>query len=250
MELGLGGKVAIVTGGANGIGRATCEALAQEGARVVVADIEGTVADDVAGRIRRAGGDAISVETDVARSRDVRRMIATAIDHYGRLDILHNNAMYYVRKSALAHSEREWGRTLRVGVTAYWLASKLAIPHMIRAGGGVIVNTSSVVSLRGFPLHPAYGASKGGIDALTRELAVEYGPQGIRVVSIQPGSIATRLMDLLTKEEQDAFAATIPLGRIGSPIDIANAVLFLVSDAASYISGTALVVDGAWLPKP
>jgi NAD(P)-dependent dehydrogenase (short-subunit alcohol dehydrogenase family) len=241
------GRVSIVTGAGNGIGRATARRLAAAGGRVVAADIEADSAAETVRLIREAGGTAAASPTDVGRPADLEAMVRLAVETYGRLDILHNNAFWAVLKDAVAHSEEEWDRTMAVIVKGAWYASKLAIPHLLRAGGGAIVNTASVHSVVAFPAYPGYDAAKAALLGLTRNLAVEYGPRGIRVNAVLPGGIDTRVWDPGGQAGRDAFAAGVPLRRLGRPEEIASAVLFLVSDEASYVNGAALVVDGGWL---
>jgi NAD(P)-dependent dehydrogenase (short-subunit alcohol dehydrogenase family) len=241
------GRVAIVTGAGNGIGRATARRLAAAGGRVVVADVEADSAAETVRLIREAGGRATASRTDVSSAPDLEAMVGLAVETYGRLDILHNNAFWAVVKGAAEHAEAEWDRTMAVIVKGAWYASKLAIPHLLRAGGGAIVNTASVHSVVSFPGYPAYDAAKAALLGLTRNLAAEYGPRGIRTNAVLPGGIDTRVWDPGGQAGRDAFAAQVPLRRLGRPEEIASAVLFLVSDEASYVNGAALVVDGGWL---
>jgi len=222
-----------VTGAGNGIGRATALRLAQAGGKVVVADIEADSAQETVRIVKSHGGEAVASPTDVGKPADVERLVQLAVETYGRLDILHNNAFWFALKDAVEQTEAEWDRTMAVCIKATWYASKLAIPQMIRAGGGAIVTTSSVHSLVSFPKHPGYDAAKAALCGLTRQLAVEYGPRGIRVNAVLPGGIDTRVWASSGQEGKDAFAATVPLRRLGRPEEIANAVLFLVSDEAS-----------------
>lgn len=240
------GKVAIVTGAGNGIGRATALRLAQAGGKVLVADVEADSAEETVRLIRSEGGDAMASHTDVGKTADLNAMVRRAVEAYGRVDILHNNAFWLALKDAVEHTEEEWDRTMAVCLKATWYASKLVIPHLLQAGGGAIVNTASVHSLIGFPKHPGYDAAKAAICGLTRQLAAEYGPRGIRVNAVLPGGIDTRVWGTAGQTEKDAFAATVPLRRLGRPAEIASAVLFLVSDEASYVNGASLVVDGGW----
>ena len=240
------GKVAIITGAGNGIGRATAVRLAHAGGKVVVADIEADSAEQTVRLIESRGGQAVACLADVGRTSDLEAMVGLAVETYGKLDILHNNAYWSALKDAVEQTEEEWDRTMAVCLKAIWYTSKLALPHMIRAGAGAIVNTASVHSLRSFPKHPGYDAAKAAVCGLTRQLATEFGPRNIRVNAVLPGGIDTRAWDASGQEGRDAFAALVPLRRLGRPEEIASAVLFLVSDEASYISGASLVVDGAW----
>ena len=240
------GKVAIVTGAGNGIGRATAVRLARAGGKVVVADIEADSAEETARIITSQGGEAVVCPTDVGKTPDLESMVRLTMETFGKLDILHNNAFWLCLKDAVEQTEEEWDRAMAVCLKATWYASKLAIPHMVRGGGGAIVNTSSVHSLISFPKHPGYDAAKSAICGLTRQLATEFGPQNIRVNAVLPGGIDTRVWAASGQEGKDAFAAVVPLRRLGRPEEIASAVLFLVSDDASYINGVSLVVDGGW----
>jgi NAD(P)-dependent dehydrogenase (short-subunit alcohol dehydrogenase family) len=250
----LAGKVAIVTGAASGIGRATALALAREGAAVVVADLNADGAKRVAGEIEAAGGRAVGQAADVSSEPSVVAMVAAAVDRFGGLDVLHNNAALVDpavmgadgEVTALALDTFE--RTLAVNLRGPLLGCKHAIPRMLERGGGAIVNTSSASGLTGDLVRTAYGVSKAGLDALTRYVATQYGKRGIRCNSIAPGVIAT-----------PALAANVPppliavyershlTPRLGRPEDIAEVVVFLASDAAAFITGQVLSVDGGLL---
>lgn len=241
----LAGKVAIVTGSASGIGRATAIRFAQEGASVVVADINrkgGTVCVE---EFVASEGNAMFVETDVGKESDLINLIDTTMAEYGGLDILHNNAFWTKAGSALNARVEDWNRTLEVNLSAVWLASKLAIPHLLESNSGVILNTASVHSIVGFAGHAAYQASKGGVLSLTRALSLELAPK-VRVIAIIPGSISTPAFQDVPAGENEAFLKDVPMGRIGQPEEIANVALFLASDEASYITGTGIVVDGGY----
>lgn len=240
------GKVAIVTGSGNGIGRASAIRLAQAGGKVVVADIERESADETVRLVTDQGGVAVSSHTDVSDTSQIDAMVQLALDTFGQLDILHNNAFWFAMKGAVDHTEDEWDTTMAVSLKSFWYASKLAIPLMLGAGGGAIVNTASVHSIRAFPRHPGYDTAKSAICGLTRQLAVDYGPEGIRTNAVLPGGIDTRIWAPYGEEGKEAFAKTVPLRRLGRPDEIASAVLFLVSDEASYINGESLLVDGGW----
>ena len=242
------GKVAIVTGAASGIGEATAKRLAEEGASVTVADIDETNGKRVTGEIKAAGGDAFFVRTDLSRTPQIERMIDRTEQHFGRLDILHNNAIAFQHGSATELDETGWDLTLNVGLKAVFLAAKSGIPVMRKTGGGVIVNTGSVHSLVSFATCTAYDSAKAGILGLTRVLALDYGPD-IRVNAVLPGAILTPLWDNLEvpEKERRRYADMVPAKRLGYGDDIANAVLFLASDEASFVTGTHLVVDGGLL---
>lgn len=242
------GKVAIVTGAASGIGEATAKRLAQEGAAVAVADVDEENGRRVAGQIEAAGGQALFVRTDLSRSAQIRRMVERTERRFGRLDILHNNAIWFRHGPATELDEKDWDLTVAVGLKAAFLAAKYGIPAMRRTGGGAIVNTASVHSLVSFATCTAYDSVKAGLLGLTRVLALDYGPD-IRVNAVLPGAILTPLWDKLAvpPKERRRYAQMVPAKRLGTGEDIANAVLYLASDEASFVTGTSLVVDGGLL---
>jgi NAD(P)-dependent dehydrogenase (short-subunit alcohol dehydrogenase family) len=243
--------VAIVTGGAGGIGSATCGALAREGAAVVVLDIEGERAEEVVSTIESTGGTAIASVTDLSSEDEIASVVATTVERFGRLDILHNNAAltdsdFLDRDRAVTELDIDvWDRTLDVNLRSQMLMSKHAIPEMVRSGGGSIVNMSSGAALSGDRTRTAYGVSKAGVHALTMYTATSHGKGGIRVNTVVPGLIIT-----------DAVRAHIPpdmlsqLGRatltphLGEPADIAHLVVFLASDESRYITGQMITIDG------
>ncbi|MDQ4076113.1 MAG: SDR family oxidoreductase [Chloroflexota bacterium] len=239
----LAGKVAIITGAASGIGRATAKRFAEEGARVVVADINEVGGQEVVQEIREEGSEASFIRTDVGSEADLQRMIDFAVEQYRGLDILHNNAYWTDAKRTLDTTLENWHRTLDVCLRAAFLASKFAIPHMRARNGGVILNTASIHSIVGVPGYAAYQAAKGGLMSFTRALSLEVAPD-IRVVAILPGAIDTPAVGIGEPQVLDELIASIPLGRMGTPEEIANTALFLASDEASYITGTGVVVDG------
>ena len=250
----LEGRAAIVTGAASGIGRATAAALARAGASVLIADLRGDGAEAVAQEIQAQGGRAHAQQVDVAEEASVAAMVEAACTHFGRLDILHNNAAdsdpaLQSRDRELVDMETEvWDRALRVNLRGPMLGCKHAIPKMLEQGGGAIVNTSSAASLVGDLARPAYGASKAGLDALTRYVATQYGKRGIRCNSIAPGVIETPALAANVPAEQIAIYARSHLTtRLGSPDDIARAVVFLASTDAAFITGQTLCVDGGML---
>lgn len=251
----LEGKVAIVTGGASGIGRATALAFAREGARVVVADIdapgaEATVAQ-IAARAEAGGTAAVAVRADVSDPDDCARIVQTAVDTFGGLHVLFNNAGIIRRTTALDLDVEEWDRVMAVNVRSVFLMCKHAIPAMTE--GGSIVNTGSGWGLKGGGNAISYCASKAAVVNMTRALAIDHARAGIRVNSVNPGDTDTPMLRDEARqlgEDWAAFesdAADRPMGRSGTPDEIAQAVLFLASDAASYITGSALVVDGGGL---
>jgi NAD(P)-dependent dehydrogenase (short-subunit alcohol dehydrogenase family) len=246
------GKVAVVTGGAHGIGRATAQAFAQDGASVIVSDY----LDDginVAREIGAAGGEAAFVTADVSSAEAVQRLIADAEERYGRLDYLFNNAGIEGEQGLTADASLEnWHRVIAVNLSGVFFGMKYAIPAMLRAGGGAIVNNASVAGLVGFAGIPAYTASKGGVVQLTRTAALEYATQGIRVNCVCPGVIDTPMIQRFTHDDPDAVAAMMqmePIGRLGRPEEIADTVLYLCSDAASFITGAAIPVDGGFVAR-
>ena len=236
-------KVALITGSASGIGRATAELFSRQGARVVVADINETGAAETVENIRKASGEAFFVKTDVGEMASVKAMVKVALDRYNRLDIVHSNAAAYVLGNATETSEEDWDRTLDVCLKATWMIARVALPHMLANGGGTFVITGSVHSIRGYPLHAAYQASKGGLLALTRSLAADYAPS-IRVNAILPGAVETGLWSGFSESDRVKVAKMCPLRRNGQPEDVAQAALFLASDMSDYMTGTYLVVDG------
>ncbi len=245
----LEGKVAVITGAGGGIGRVAALRFAAEGARVVVADLDGGRAASVAAEIDAAGGTATAVTVDVADEAEVGAMVGAATSTYGRLDVLFNNAGIFPDDDGgvLDTPPGTWARVMDVNLKGVWLGCRAAVPAMLESGGGSIVNVASFVALMGAATAQiAYTASKGGVLALTRELAVEYARQGIRANSICPGPIETPLLAELLADpaRRQRRLVHIPLGRFGRPEEIAAAALFLASDEASFVTGSALVVDG------
>ena len=242
------GKAAIVTGGASGIGRATARILAREGAAVCIADVDADGGRQVVDEIAAEGGEAIFVRTDVGVRADVIDMFERTEEAFGRVDIVHNNAIRVRDGAATELDERDWDATLNIGLKAIFLAAKYGIPIMRKTGGGTIINTGSVHSLVSLPTCTAYDAAKAGVLGLTRTLAIDYGPD-IRVCAVLPGAILTPLWDGAPEEDRRHFAQMVPAKRLGTGEDVANAVLFLASDEASFITGTALTVDGGLLAR-
>ncbi len=241
------GKVALVTGGASGIGRASAQAFARAGASVVIADISVDGGEETAALIKAAGGDAIFMPADVSQAPAVAALIQRIIERYGRLDFAHNNAAVEGAIAPTAdYPEEDWDRTINVNLKGTWLCMKYEIQHMVRQGGGCIVNTASVVGLVGTPGIPAYCAAKGGVVQLTRAAALEYARAGIRINAVCPGAIQTPMLNRLLAQPgaETGMMASIPLGRIGQPEEVASAVIWLCSDAASYVTGHLMIVDG------
>ena len=246
----LAGRVAIVTGGAQGIGGATARKLAAEGARVLIADIDEAAMDANAARICAAGGTVATLHADVSDRAQNQRMVETALDAWGALHILVNNAYSgdaEMQGSAVEVPEAAWNRGLAILMTAYFLGVKHAVPAMQAAGGGAIVNLSSVHGLLMAPRRLVYEAGKSAVIGMTRQMAIDFGPLGIRVNAICPGHIVTERIAPQWEAHPDGlayFARHYPARRTGVPEDIANAICFLCSDEASFITGQALAVDG------
>lgn len=249
----LEGKRALITGGASGIGRATALLFAREGAAVAVADRDEEGGQETAERIRKGGGRAIFVPCDVTIEADCRRAVQTTVEELGGLDILFNNAGIIRRATVLELSEEDWDRVMAVNIKGIFLMSKYAIPIMAAGGGGVIINTASGWGLKGGRHAVAYCASKAAVVNMTRAMALDHGAQNIRVNCVCPGDTDTPMLrdearQLGEPEERFlAEAASRPLQRVGTPEEVAQAVLFLASDAASFVTGAALVVDGGGL---
>ncbi len=239
----LAGKVAIITGAASGIGRATARLFASEGAAVTVVDIADAGGQETVAMIEKAGGRGLFVHADVAMTSEVQAMIETTVKQFGRLDILHNNAFWTVARPAVEQSEDEWDRTLAVCLKGPFLGSKYAIPHMLKNGAGVIINTASVHSIIGLRGYAAYQAAKGGLLSLTRSLAADYAPH-IRVNAILPGGVLTPAQRIAPPAQVQTTEVKNPLRRFAQPEEIAEVALFLASDASSYVTGAGIVVDG------
>lgn len=245
----LDGKVAVITGAGSGIGRVAAMLFAAEGAKVVVADVVGDHAGSVADEIVAGGGSALAVTVDVSDESQVEAMVAAAVNGFGGLQVLFNNAGIFPDDDGgvLDTPPETWQRVMEVNLKGVWLGCRAAVPAMLASGGGSIINVASFVALMGAATAQiAYTASKGGVLAMTRELAVEYARQGIRANSLCPGPIETPLLAelLADPERRQRRLVHIPIGRFGRPEEIAKAALFLASDDASFITGSALVVDG------
>ena len=240
-------KVMVVTGGGSGIGQAAALRCAREGARVMIMDIVEAGGLETEKALRDHGGEGFFLCADVTKEPDWRKLTSAVEDRYGRLDVLFNNAGSNLAKPVTDLTEEEWDGLLDLNLKGVFLGTKHAIPLMLKAGGGSIINTASTFGLIGFPKMPAYCASKGGVVALTRQLALDYARQNIRVNCICPGPTLTpRIRQYLERGSVAAedILTGVPMGRFAQPEEIAATVLFLASDEASYITGTALVVDG------
>jgi NAD(P)-dependent dehydrogenase (short-subunit alcohol dehydrogenase family) len=240
-------KVAVITGGAGGIGRGIAHRFAEEGARVVIADILEEHGQQTTEEIHQRGFDASFIHTDVTVPEQIEAMIQHAVDRFGKIDVLVNNAYWSKAGTAVTLPLDDWNRGMAAMVTATFLGAKHAVPHMERAGGGSIISISSVHGILAAANGVVYETAKGALILLTKEMAVDFGPLGIRVNAICPGLIVHERHD--TNWQQDAYRVGLrkleyPIGRWGTPQDIANAALYLASDEASFVTGHALVVDG------
>jgi NAD(P)-dependent dehydrogenase (short-subunit alcohol dehydrogenase family) len=246
----LAGKVALITGGTSGMGRATAMLFAQEGARVAITGRNEARGREVVAEIEQAGGTAIFVRSDVRFAGDCRRAVEETLQAFGRLDILFNNAGVLYANTVLDCTEEEWDLTLDTNLKGTYLMSKFALPAMIAQGNGVIINNASGWGLVGGDAAAAYCASKGGVVLLTKAMAIDHARQGIRVNCVCPGDVDTPMLPEdaqrrgMEWEEYVTSAADRPMGRIGKPEEIAKAVLFLASDDSSFVTGAVLAVDG------
>lgn len=247
----LDGKTTLVTGGGSGIGRATSLAYAREGARVVVVDVNVEGGEETVQQIKEAGGEAILVHADVAKPEDTEAMVAQAVEVFGSLDCAFNNAGISGRERWLTaeYPEEEWDRVTSINLKGVWLCMKAEIPQMLKQGGGAIVNTASVAGLVGIRGTAAYIAAKHGVVGLTKAAALEYADRGIRVNSVCPGYIHTPLVQGVFDSVdgyEDQVKSRHPVGRLGEPQEIAEAVLWLSSDSASFVTGHNMAVDGGY----
>jgi NAD(P)-dependent dehydrogenase (short-subunit alcohol dehydrogenase family) len=241
-------KVAVVTGAASGIGRAIATAFAQEGAKVLVADIAEQNGRATVDLVRAQGNEAHFFHADVSQPSDVQDMVKSAVDFYGRIDILVNNAAYFGsgnRKTVVDTPVEEWDRTMAVNLKGPFLACKSVIPIMLTLGSGSIVNISSIGGLESFPSFAAYVVSKGGLLQLTKSIAIDYGSANIRANAICPGAIDTLGGDRVQNDhDRQLVLSMCPMRRTGAPLDVAYAAVYLASDEASYVNGAVLIVDG------
>ena len=251
------GKVVIITGGALGIGQATAWEFAKEGAKVAIADVNREAGEATVAEVERLGGEGLMLQADVSDSSDCRRVVEATVERFGGVDILFNNVGIQPPASYVNVEdtpEAMWDRIIGVNLKSCFLMSKYAIPEMRKRCGGVIINTASVQGLQSQPLVPPYAASKGGILSLTRQMSLDYAKDNIRVLAVCPGSIDTPMLRAAAgvvggdpEEVVGQWGAAHPIGRVGTGQDIANAVLFLASDKASFMTGENVNVDGGYM---
>jgi NAD(P)-dependent dehydrogenase (short-subunit alcohol dehydrogenase family) len=248
------GKVALVTGGASGIGRATALTFAREGAKLVVADMNADGGQQTVHMITENGGEAIFVRTDVSQAVEVQALISKAVATYGRLDCAHNNAgvSSSVQASIADYPDEDWHRVIAINLTGVWLCMKYAILQMLQQGSGTIVNTASIMGVVATGFNPAYTASKHGVIGLTKSAALAYAQSGIRVNAVCPGYIRTPMLEgspRFNPQYEAELMARHPIGRLGTPEEIAEAVVWLCSDASSFVTGHTMTVDGGYVAQ-
>lgn len=236
-------KVAVITGAASGIGRATAQLFAREGARVVVSDITDASGQAVVDGIRAEGGDAIYVHTDVGHMAACEHLIQTAQAHYGRIDVLHSNTGTHIRGNAVEISEADWDWSQNICLKSAWMLTHHALPGMVAQGGGIVILTGSVHALWGYAGYAAYEAAKGGLLAMTHSLAVDFAPT-IRVNTILPGAVVSGQWVGVTEAQMEQVAQTCALKRNAAPEEIAQVALFLATPMSSFMTGASIVVDG------
>ena len=249
----LDGKVALITGAGSGIGRASALVFAREGAKVAVADIVVEGGEETVRMVKEAAGEAFFIKADVANAADVEAMVNTVVETYGRIDCAHNNAGIEGRLASTdEYPEDMFDKVIGINLTGVWLCMKYELPHMLKQGSGAIVNTASGAGLIGVAGMSAYVASKHGVVGLTKTAALEYAKSGIRVNAVCPGLIQTPMVERITAEQPqlgEALVASEPIGRTGRPEEIAESVVWLSSDAASFVTGHAMSVDGGFVAQ-
>jgi NAD(P)-dependent dehydrogenase (short-subunit alcohol dehydrogenase family) len=247
------GKVALITGGSSGIGRATALIFAREGAKVVVADVMVAGGEETMRLIKAAGGEAIFVKTDVSNPTEVEAMVKKAVETYGRLDCAFNNAgIEGVVKPTVEYGETDWDRVIAINLKGVWLCLKYELQQMLKQGSGAIVNTASIAGLVGLSGFSAYVAAKHGVNGLTKTAALEYAKSGIRVNAVCPGAIRTPMFERGVRDNpgiEEQVVAMEPIGRMAAPEEVGEAVVWLCSDAASFVTGLPMAVDGGWVAQ-
>lgn len=246
------GKVAVVTGGASGIGRTTCQFYAGDGAQVVVSDVDRAKGEETVQMIKEAGGEATFIRADVSDPEDCQALVDLTVEKYGRLDIAFNNAGIGGEQNPIAdYSIEGWQQLIGVNLSGVFYCMKYEIPAMLNVGGGAIVNMASILGRVAFANSPAYVTSKHGVVGLTQNAAVEYGQQGIRVNAVGPGFIRTPLIADIEADEQirDMLISLHPIGRLGEPEEVAELVIWLSSEKASFVTGAYYAVDGGYLAR-
>lgn len=249
----LEGKVAIITGAGTGIGKTTALRFAKEGAKVVVTDINEASVQQTADEIKQLGGEALAIRHDVGSEDNWIQVVNESVQAFGTIDVLFNNAGIYVIKSLFDTTVEDWNRLMTINVTSVFLGMKHVIPVMLKQQSGSVINASSIAGLGGIPHHVLYGASKGAVRIMTKDIAMEFATQGVRVNSIHPGYINTAMVDYAaatTKRDKDQLGQAVsPMGRVGSVDEVSNLVLFLASDESSYITGAEMVIDGGAMAR-
>ena len=246
-------KVAIITGASSGIGRATAIALAKDGVRVAIAARRANESKETLQLVKEAGGDGIFIKTDVAREDEVKKLVEITVEKYGKLDYAFNNAgIEEMHTSFVDQTSAVFDNIMNINVKGIWLSMKYEIPQMLKNGGGSIVNTSSVAGVIGFAQMPIYSASKHAVLGLTKSSALEYAKSGIRINAVAPGGVETDMYERTVGDNKQVFQTIIamhPIGRVGKPEEIANAVVWLLSDKASFVTGHTLLVDGGLVSR-
>jgi NAD(P)-dependent dehydrogenase (short-subunit alcohol dehydrogenase family) len=250
----LDGKISVITGAGSGIGEATCILFAREGAKVVAVDIDDTSGNRTVSKIKQAHGDGIFIHADVTKESDMERVVDETVYKWGKLDIMYNNAGIILVKQLIDSTVSEWDRLMDVNLKGLFLGSKFAARHMMSRKAGSIINTASIYGITGASHYVPYCTTKGGAIAFTKALALELAPYKVRVNCICPGVISTPMFEgelatwnkIQPGDNESVFKAQHPIGRFGEPSDIANAALYLASDESSFVTGTALVVDGGY----